>query len=96
MIAVAIFLLWETARIRNFLERYAIQRTIFKGILLVGYLFVFIASMHLVEEVLQWYDYDLLAEEVGALWHGTTLTVLLVISYSFYQYHKTLSLAEKV
>jgi hypothetical protein len=95
MIAAAAFLLAVTARIRTFLEKYDIQRTIFKGILVVGYLFIFIAIMHLLEEVLEWYNYEVLSLVVGALWHGATVIVILVVSYSFYAYLKTLRSAEK-
>lgn len=95
MLGASIFLLVETTRIRRFLERYAVQRTIFKGILLVGYVFVFIAVMHLLEETLEWYGYELLSMEVGAIWHGATLLVLAVVAYSFHQYLKTLHLAER-
>lgn len=94
MIGAAIFLLAVTVRIRAFLGKYDIRRTIFKGILLVGYLFIFIAIMHLLEEVLDWYNYAVLSLVVGALWHGATLVVLLVVSYSFHSYLKTLKSAE--
>lgn len=96
IIVVSVFLLVETVRIRRFLERYAIQMTLFKGILLVGYLFVFIAAMHLFGEVLEWYGYGVFSLEVGAVWHGSVLVVLAVVSYSFYRYLKSLKAAEKV
>ncbi len=95
MIGASVFLFAVTVKIRAFLEKYAIQRTIFKGILLVGYLFIFVAIMHLLEEILEWYNYDIVSLEVGALWHGATLVVLLIVSYSFFGYLKTLRSAEK-
>ncbi len=95
ILGASLFLLITTMRIRSFLGRYAIQRTIFRGILLAGYLFVFIAVMHLLGHVLEWYGYDLLAIEVEGVWHGIMLLVLVVLSYSFYQYYRTLSSSEK-
>jgi hypothetical protein len=95
MLGASIFLLVVTVKIRRFLERYAIQRTIFRGILLAGYLFVFISVLHIAAHALEWYGYDLLALEVEGIWHGVMLLVLLVLSYSFYQYYRTLSSAER-
>lgn len=95
MLAASIFLLVVTVKIRRFLERYAIQRTIFRGILLAGYLFILISLMHLVGHVFDWYGYSTLALEVEGMWHAVMLLVLLVLSYSFYQYYKTLSSAER-
>lgn len=95
MVGVSVFLLVVTLRIRRFLERYRIQMTIFRGILLAGYLFIFIAIAHLFEEVFEWYGNDIAALEVGALWHAATLIVLLILSFSFYQYLRVLRQSEK-
>lgn len=95
LVVASVFLLVVTLRIRRFLERYRIQMTIFRGILLAGYLFILIAIAHLVEEVFEWYGYDYGALEVGGVWHAATLIVLLILSYSFYQYLKVLRQSEK-
>jgi hypothetical protein len=96
MLGLSIFLLVLTIRIRSFLERYGIQRIIFRGILVVGYLFIVIAVMHLAEHVLEWYGYETLSLEAEGVWHAATLLVLLVLAYSFYEYLRTLNSSEKV
>lgn len=95
MVGASVFLLVVTLRIRGLLGRYRIQMTVFRGILLAGYLFILIAVAHIFEETLEWYGYDYAALEVGALWHAATLIVLLILSYSFYQYLRVLRQSEK-
>ncbi|MDG6901356.1 MAG: hypothetical protein JRM80_05280 [Nitrososphaerota archaeon] len=90
LLVVSLLLFFTTLEIRRFLNRYGEQARLFTGILAIGYLFIFISIMHEVEHVFEWYGDEPASLVAGAVSHGVTLLVLVIVFYNFYEYRKAI------
>lgn len=90
-IALAIVLLVVTVRISKFLKDWNIRRTVFRGILFVGYAFTTTGVLHFVEEVMELQGNQFGALLAGLVNHIFIVAILSVVLYSFYGYWVTLN-----
>lgn len=95
-IVLAVVLLFITLRITRVSKEYSLRRTLFKGIFLLGYIFIITGVLHLVEELLLLLEYPEVVTHTLSLANHTIIIVLIgVTAYSFHQYWSALKAVQK-
>ena len=91
ILVVSTLLVRKTMSIRSVQKRYGIEMVVFRGILGVAYLLFLDGAFFLLADVSETLGFNTMEEVFESAWHVLALGVLVVVTVSFYGYHRILT-----
>jgi hypothetical protein len=91
ILVISTLLVIKTRAIKILQRRYNVQMVIFRGILVVGYLFFALGVFLVTANLLELFGYEFLEDAADTLWHAVALAVLIALTWSFYHYYRLLT-----